>query len=167
MWKFLALRTHIAAFSGIILTIGILTAGVTLGTASPAFASVTVCLTNASTQCADVKDSSNTAGTRIWLYHSGNDDHWLVVQSQCDEIGLACFFIEDAVKPGLCMAATAGMGGEVKLEKCNDSGAWYNEGGNVLGNGFFGANGNLIANGSASKDFLYANRTGNWRQWNL
>jgi hypothetical protein len=55
----------------------------------------------------------------------------------------------------------------VKLEHCNDSGSWYNEGANKLGNGFYGANGNLIANGSASKDYLYASRTGNWHQWTI
>src|ERR1700761_7865617 len=69
---------------------------------------VKVCLENAETQCADVKDSSNTANTRVWLYHNGNDDKWLkVLDTECIGAGLEdCYFLEDAENTSLCLSAT-------------------------------------------------------------
>lgn len=158
--------------SSSVLAAGTLATGLALGTAAPASAAVqvTVCLTNASTQCADVRDSSDTAGTRVWLYakSGAKDDKWIEVSDANCAVGLtSCFYLEDAQNTSLCLAATGTGGAEIQLVRCNDTGAWYNEGGNVLGNGFYGANANLIANGSATKDYLFAKRTGNWHQWTI
>ena len=127
---------------------------------------VKVCLENAETQCADVKDSSNTANTRVWLYHNGNDDKWLkVLDTECIGAGLEdCYFLEDAENTSLCLSATGSFGADIELRNCSDTGAWFAHG-DELGNGDYGANGNLVANGDASKDYLYANRTGNWSKW--
>jgi hypothetical protein len=157
--------------SSTVLAAGTLATGLALGTAAPASAAVqvTVCLTNASTQCADVRDSSNTVGTRIWLYakSGAKDDKWIEAPDAGCAVAVACFYLEDAQNTSLCLATTGTGGAEIKLERCNDSGAWYNEGSNKLGNGFYGANATLITNGSATKDYLYANRTGNWHQWSI
>lgn len=115
-----------------------------------------------------MKDSVDTSGTRIWLYsRSGaNDYHWIQVFTSC-VAGSSCFYLEDAQNPSLCLAATGADGAQPQLRSCNQAGAWYNEGGNELGNGFYGAAATLITNGSASKDYLFGNRTGNWHQWTI
>jgi hypothetical protein len=129
---------------------------------------VTVCLKNASTQCADVKDSNNTSGTRIWLYpkSGANDYHWLYVGDPSCNPG-ACFYLKDAQKSALCLTATGANGARVELENCGEAGSWYNEGGNEQGNAFYGANATLITNASTTEYYLYANRTGAWRQWTI
>ncbi|HEY1616562.1 MAG TPA: hypothetical protein VGG25_03040 [Streptosporangiaceae bacterium] len=172
MRKNLTFRAQALAISGALLTVFALGAGPALGTAnaaaSPAISTITVCLTNASTQCADVKDDSNTAGTRIWLYDKSdaNSYKWVEASDSGCDAGVACFYLEDAQNTNLCLTATGTDGAEVKLENCNDAGSWYNEGANELGNGAYGANATLITNGSANEDYLYASRTGNWHQWN-
>lgn len=167
----LGIQRKILVLPAAVLAAGALTTGLGVASASPASAvtKVTVCLTNASTQCADVKDSSDTAGTRIWLYakSGAKDDKWIEASNPSCGAGVTCFYLEDAQNTSLCLAATGTNGAEVKLEHCNDSGSWYNEGANELGNGAYGAAGNLIANGSATKDYLYASRTGNWHQWTI
>ena len=129
---------------------------------------VTVCLTNAPSQCADVKDSADTSGTRIWLYSrsDANDYHWIEVSTGC-VAGSSCFYLEDAQNTSLCLSATGTNGAQIQLRNCNETGAWYDEGGNELGNGFYGAAATLITNGSASKDYLFGSRTGNWHQWTI
>lgn len=142
-------------------------AGTSSQTASRRAVTVTVCLKNASTQCADVMDSHNTSGTRIWLYPKSRakDYHWDYVSNPNCTAGVVCFYLKDAQATSLCLAATGTNGARVELRKCGDNGSWYNEGGNELGNGFYGANATLITNSDKTGYFLYANRTGNWRQW--
>lgn len=164
--KFLPLRAPMAILASVLLATSVATIGVSLGAASPAFASVTVCLTNAPGQCADVKDAHDVAGNPIWLWHNGNDYHWLEVTHQCG-IGKTCFFLEDARAPGLCLTAVGTNGTRTKLENCSDAGSWFNEGGNRLGNGFYGASGSLMTNGSANGYYLSAAFTGTWHQWNF
>jgi hypothetical protein len=161
-------------FSAMALTAGIATTGPSVGSASAAVTAPatptprTVCLTNASTQCADVKDSNDTAGTRVWLYDKSqaNDDKWIEVANPSCFIGAGCIYFEDAQNTSLCMSATGTGGAYVELENCEDRGSWYNEGSNILGNGFYGAAGNLGANGSASKDYVRALNNAAWHQWN-
>jgi hypothetical protein len=127
----------------------------------------TVCLKNAPSQCADVKDSSNTIGTRVWLYakSGAKDDLWLEIPYDCVIAGNNCFQLQDAQDPRLCMAADGAHGAEVTLQACEDDGSWYNQGGNKLGNGAYGQAGDLAANGSATKDYVYANNGATWLQW--
>jgi hypothetical protein len=149
-----------------VLAAGMLTTGLAAATASPASAAseITVCLKNAPKWCADVRNNSNTAGTRIWLWSNGSDDKWIETTNVSCVAGV-CFNLEDAQNTSLCLTATGTNGAEIKLEKCNNAGSWYNEGGNMLGNGFYGANGSLIANAAGQGDYLYSSRTGAWHQW--
>lgn len=175
------LRAQMLIFSNIALVAGALTVGLATGPAgavtasSPAAASSTikidstgVCLTNAPTQCADVKNDNNTAGTRIWLYpkSQGKSNQWILVSNPNCGAGAACNYFQDAANTNLCMTAMGTGGANVELQNCDDAGSWYNEGGNLLGNGAFGERGNLEANSSATGYYLYANEAGNWHQWN-
>ena len=129
---------------------------------------ITVCIHNKGLTgwCADVYDNHNTAGTRIWLWHNGSDDQWVVAAHQCAAIGLTCFALEDAQSRGLCMAATGTGGAPIELERCTDDGAWYNQGRDYLGNGFYGAAGDLDAQAAGQGQYLYAYSNGNYLAWN-
>jgi hypothetical protein len=129
---------------------------------------ITVCLHNSRLTgwCADVYNNHNTAGTRIWLWHNGSDDKWVVAATQCALTGMICFALEDAQSRGLCLTATGTGGAPIELERCNDRGTWYNQGGNELGNGFYGAAGDLDAQAAGQGQYLYAYRNGNYLTWN-
>ena len=102
-------------------------AGVSVVTADPASADpvVTICLTNAPSFCADVKNSVNTSGQPIWLYRpqdGAKDYHWIEVSVPCgDTVCLCpvsnCVEFEDAQNINLCLAASP-TGSSVELIGC-------------------------------------------------
>jgi hypothetical protein len=117
---------------------------------------VTVCSRHNTAYCADVKGNSNTKGTAIWLQHNGADDKWIMVTMSCTRIGLSCVKIEDAQKPTLCLTATGPNGAHIALETCGQQGAWYDQGGGELGNGWYGESGDMDTQGVGSGYYLYA-----------
>ena len=63
---------------------------------------------------------------------------------------------EDAQKPTLCLSATGAFGAHIALETCGDKGSWYNQGGGLLGNGWYGESGDMDTQGVGSGYYLYA-----------
>jgi hypothetical protein len=129
----------------------------------------TICAHTDTAYCVDVVGDSNTAGTRIWLYPNGADDHWNIVPTgqNCEWGSLVCYWIEDAENTSLCMSATGTGGSPIELEPCNDIGSWYDEGDYVLGNGAYGAGGNLDAQAIGTHDYLYALNGGKYQQFTV
>jgi hypothetical protein len=168
-----SLRTFTSLLTSLVLATGVLTAGLLLATASSASAApkapavqVTLCLTNSSSYCADVKDSDNVSGQPIWLYQSGNDDHWIMISGVTCTAGSNCFKFEDAQNTSLCLSTTVGRA--IELGTCGDRGSWYSEGGNLLGNGAYAASYTLMVQSPANKNLLTAlpaNTSGYWQQW--
>jgi hypothetical protein len=162
-------------------------AGVSVGTANPAFAApvVTVCLTNSPSFCADVKDSNNVSGQPVWLYRpidGAKDYHWYEVPTPCnDNFCLCpvsnCLEFEDVQNPNLCMALSSNLYG-VSLINCHLAdgtggtarAAWIQIGNN-LENYFLLTSHDLSVNGPLySGRYLYVaphvNPGGNvWQQW--
>lgn len=123
-----------------------------------------ICLLG-TTWCANVKNNSNTVGEPVWLWGpAGGDAAWEIVPDPSCVTGL-CYFVKDAQNSSLCMAATGTGNSNIELERCNEDGSWYDEGSWILGNAFYGANGNLIAMNAGTGDYLYANRTGTFMKW--
>jgi hypothetical protein len=136
---------------------------------SAASSGTTICAHTHPAYCADVRGNINKAGTKIWLYPHGADDHWIVVLNPqgCSVITIPCYFIKDAQNTSLCMAATGTGGAPIELETCNDSGSWYNEGNYILGNGRFGEAGTLDTQAIGTHDYLYALAGGKYRQFTV
>jgi hypothetical protein len=181
-------RKLISLAAGLVVTCGTF-AGVTMATAGPASASpvITICLTNASAFCADVKDSDNVSGQPIWLYRpqdGAKDYHWYEVPSYCPTMGSAtfcacpdqnCILFEDVQNPSLCLAATP-TGAGIELINCQyDQGgtarAEWVQLGNKLENEFQGGTGFLTVTGPLfSGRYLYtdppvASGGNEWQQW--
>jgi hypothetical protein len=129
----------------------------------------TICAHSNVAYCADLVGTSNVVGAKIWLYPNGSDDHWIVTLNTqgCSIISIPCYFVEDAQDTSLCMSATGTGGAPIELERCNDSGSWYNEGNYILGNGKYGAGGNLDAQAIGTHDYLYALNGGNYDQFTV
>jgi len=167
----LSLRAPISLFSSLLLASGVLTTGIILGTAGPAsaFPQVTIYLTNSTSYCADVKDSRNVSGQPIWLYKcsQAGDYHFYEVGGINCVAGSNCYNFEDVQNTSLCLSATSGR--TVALGTCNAGlSAWYRQGGNHMGNGFYGASGDLTVYSPLSNgDLLYAagSSSGAWQQW--
>lgn len=162
-------------------------AGVGVVTASPASADpvVTICLTNARSFCADVKNSNNTSNASIWLYRpqdGAKDYKWLEVPVPCTVFtcicdSADCISFEDVQSPTLCLAASP-TGTSVQLINCHIAdgeggtarAAWIHIGNN-LENFFLGTNHDLTVNGPLfSGRYLYAAQHVSpggalWQQW--
>jgi hypothetical protein len=165
-------RKLISLASSLVIVAGVCTAGFFLvaPTAANAATTVTICLTSATSYCADVKDSDDVSGQPVWLYKSSqaNDYHWVMVTGVSCIAGSNCYNFEDAQKTSLCLSVTSGR--SVVLGTCNGgAGSWYSEGGNLLGNGAYGASYTLmVANDTNSSllDGLPAHTSGYWERWN-
>lgn len=163
-------------------------AAVNVGTAGPASAQpdITLCLTNAPTFCADVKNANNTSGASILLYRpqdGAKDYHWLAVPINCTDAyclcpTVDCVAFEDAQNPNLCLGVAQSLRAVVLVgcEILNDQGgtqraAWYYLGGNNWANRDMGAQGLLTVNGPlADGRYLFpaphVNPGGaTWQQW--
>jgi hypothetical protein len=130
---------------------------------------VTVCSHANTAYCADVRGNSNTAGTAIWLQHNGADDKWIMVTRLCSRVGIYCVAIEDAQKPTLCLSDTGTAGSHIALETCGDKGSWYNQGGYILGNGWYGEAGDMDTQAVGNGYFLYGADSldgGKYLTWN-
>ena len=162
--------------------------GVGVVTAGPASAApeITICLTNASSFCADVKDSDNVSGQPVWLWQpkqGANDYHWYEVPVPCDDLTCACFGqtcveFEDAQNTNLCLGVSSNLRG-ISLIGCELTGvnggtaraAWIQEG-HYLVNFFLGAHsGYLAVNGPLFNGrYLYPSQSiapggSVWEQW--
>ena len=163
-------------------------AAVNVGTAGSASAQpdITLCLTNAPTFCADVKNANNTSGASILLYRpqdGAKDYHWLAVPINCTDAyclcpTVDCVAFEDAQNPNLCLGVAQSLRAVVLVgcEILNDQGgtqraAWYYLGGNNWANRDMGAQGLLTVNGPlADGRYLFpaphVNPGGaTWQQW--
>jgi hypothetical protein len=105
-------RKWFSVVASVLLACGLL-AGIGVAAAGPASAlpEISICLTNAPTYCADVKDANNTPGASIWLWRTSdgaNDYKWLEWQVPCtDSICIceasSCLEFQDAQDPGQCL----------------------------------------------------------------
>lgn len=137
--------------------------------AASAGTTVTICLTYASSYCADVKDGQNVSGQPIWLYEaSGSRDyHWILITGVSCVAGTGCYNFEDAQDTSLCLSTTVGR--EIELGTCGGRGSWYSEGGNLLGNGAYGASYTLMVRSVSDEVPLTAlpkGESGYWESWN-
>jgi hypothetical protein len=116
----------------------------------------TICAHTNTAYCVDIQ-GANAVGTKIWLYPNGANDHWDIVAAPqgCQFDSLGCYWFEDAQDTSLCMSTTGSDGAPIELEKCGDTGGWYNEGSYILGNGAYGEAGNLDAQAIGTHDYLY------------
>jgi hypothetical protein len=166
------LRKPVSLVSSLIIATGLLTTGAVLVTPSAASAAtqITICLTYASSYCADVKDGYNVSGQPIWLYANGRDDHWYLITGVTCIAGSNCYEFEDAQRPSLCLSATT-HNRNIVLGACNGGlGSWYPEGGGYLGNGAYGANYTLMVRSDVDGTLLQAlpaGTTGYWKRWAL
>jgi hypothetical protein len=155
-----------------VLATGVLTAGLAIAAPSAASArtTVTICLTSATSYCADVKDSRDVSGQPVWLYNSSqaNDYHWIFVTGVNCVAGTNCYNFKDAQNTSLCLSTTSGR--SIVLGTCNGGrGSWYSEGNNLLGNGAYGASYTLMVSNDASGVLLTAlpaHTSGYWERWN-
>jgi hypothetical protein len=95
--------------------------GVGIATAGSAFAlpEITICLTNSSSYCADVKDGVNNSGQPIWLYQpraGASDYKWFEAQVPCTSSyclcdGVGCVEFEDAQNTNLCLGVSSNLTG--------------------------------------------------------
>ena len=132
--------------------------GMTVAAPSASAASgVLICLQNHPTACATVHNDDNVAGDAVVLYsQGGSDGRWIIRGHTCTRIGVECFYIEDAEAPTLCLTATGAYGSPIQLKGCGDSGSWYDQGSYTLGNGWYGASGDLDAQVVGANQPLYA-----------
>ena len=141
--------------------------GLALAPSASAATGVLVCLHNHPTACATVHNDRNVSGNPVVLYsQGGTDGRWIPVSHDCTLTGVTCFYLEDAQSPGLCLDATGTNGSPIQLKPCSDSGSWYNQGGYRLGNGWYGASGDLDAQVVGANQPLYAFEGGINTTWN-
>lgn len=156
----------IVAALALMITCVMLGSGASKTHQAKAATTVKVCLLNYSSECANVYNNAKTANSRINIWQNGGSDLWEIVPTSC-VAGSACFYIKDAQNTALCMTATGTNGAVLELKNCAEAGSWYNEGDNIVGNGYYGQAGNMITNGNVSGDFLYAKQTGPWIRWSI
>jgi hypothetical protein len=132
--------------------------GVTVAAPSASAApGVLICLHDHPTACATVHNDNNVSGNAVVLYsQGGTDGRWITRSHDCTLTGITCFYIEDAQAPTLCLTATGTNGSPIQLKPCSDSGSWYNQGGFHLGNGVYGASGDLDAQVVGANQPLYS-----------
>jgi hypothetical protein len=150
------------------------------GSAAPDVPNVTIYLTNASSYCADVKDSVNSAGTAIWLYKcsGGKSEHWYEFGDvECGNGGQdICSYFVDTRNENVCL----GMNGarNVVLQGCGPNGAgyttselWILDTGTERGwrNFGWGPNGDLAVASDKQGDLLFGTDAsagcGCWYHW--
>lgn len=143
---------------------------------------VTLYLTNASSYCADVKNSNNTAGAAIWLYKcsAGKSEHWYEVDGlQCGSGSpeFICAELIDVRATGLCMSMNGSR--KVVLQNCGSNGngdpvesLWIPDTGAENGwrNLSWGPSGDLAVASNKQGDALYgvnasAGCGGCWYRW--
>jgi len=148
--------------------------------AAPDVPNVTIYLTNASSYCADVKDSVNSAGTAIWLYKcsGGKSEHWYEFGDvECGNGGQdICSYFVDTRNKNVCL----GMNGarNVVLQGCGPNGAgyttselWILDTGTERGwrNFGWGPNGDLAVASDKQGDLLFGTDAsagcGCWYHW--
>jgi hypothetical protein len=165
------LRRPVSLVSGLLLATGLLTTGLVFATAPAASAAVPIkiCLTYSSSYCADVKDGHHVSGNPVWLWRNGANSRWLLVTGVTCIAGSNCYEFQDAVNTHLCLTATVGR--SIVLGTCNGGrGSWYSEGGNLYGNGGYGASYTLMVRSTVDGSPLVAlpaHRAGYWEQWSL
>jgi hypothetical protein len=85
---------------------------------------ITIFLTNASSYCADVKNSVNKAGTTIWLYKCslGKSEHWYEIGGEACGVDAPtiCTEFVDVRNTSLCLAMNATR--HVVLQGCGSNG---------------------------------------------
>jgi hypothetical protein len=131
---------------------------------------VTLCLTNSSAFCADVKDSSDVSGQQIWLYNkaSANDYHWIEFSQTCPggtPGGASCFGFADAQNSNLCMGMNASK--NVILVPCSSTqSSWALNSDNHLRSAIWGPAGLLTVAKNANKYKLFGAYEGTaWQKW--
>ena len=147
----------------------------------PDVPNVTIYLTNASSYCADVKDSNNVSGTTIWLYKcaQGKSEHWYEIDGvDCGTSGqYICSYFIDVRNTSVCL----GMNGSrnVVLQGCGSNGngyrtseLWITDTGSENGwrNFDWGSNGDLAVASDKQGDKLYGTNAsagcgGCWYHW--
>jgi hypothetical protein len=137
---------------------------------APAFGTVTVWLTNASSFCADVKNSNNHAGATVWLYScsASHDDKWVEVPASCPLVPSPCFSFQDAQARSLCMDMPV-ADGYITLQSCSGvTAAWFIAGANEwLADAAWGGGIVATAASTVSGDPLFGEALHNgWQQWN-
>jgi hypothetical protein len=173
-----ALRRWLAVFA---VPVALATMAVLAPTgAASAAPNITIYLTNASSFCADVKDSVNKAGTPIWLYHcsQGKSEHWYDFGSQaCDMSGqYICDVFIDTRNQSLCLGVNAARSAVlVSGDSVNHPTTceWVVDTGGENGwrNAAWGAMGDLTVRGNVQGDLLFATETSNgdcpgcWWRW--
>jgi len=106
-----------------------LAGGTSVAEAAPSIAipNVTIFLTNASSYCADVKNSVNRSGTTIWLYKCslGRSEHWFEVDGlECGNLGIfVCSVFVDTRNTSVCMSMNGAR--NVVLAGCGNHGNSY------------------------------------------
>jgi hypothetical protein len=86
---------------------------------------ITIFLTNATSYCADVKNSVNKAGTAIWLYKcsAGKSEHWYEIGGRACGVQqpTICTEFIDVRNTSLCLAMNANR--NVVLQNCGVNGS--------------------------------------------
>ena len=132
---------------------------------------ITICLTNARSYCADVKDSSNRSGQPVWLYSSSSarDYHWYEIPATCPGAvpgSNACIAFSDVQNTGLCMGDNGAK--NVVLIRCSaEEAAWVFNANNHLRNATWGPQGDLAVTANANKRLLFTTYPGaaRWERW--
>jgi hypothetical protein len=137
--------------------------------AAPQTSSVTIYLTNASSFCADVKDSDNVSGQPIWLFScsSAGDKRWIPVEFSANcIIANPCYELQDAQDTSLCMSLDVSSN-TIVLGRCNVGLAgWYAPGGNLLENEFSASSGYLTSDAASNGELLRGKTIHNgWQKW--
>lgn len=132
---------------------------------------VTICLTNSSSFCADVKNDSNTSGQTVWLYSSSKAKsyHWERYAVQCPlqlPGSLNCLAFQDDQTTNLCMGDNGAK--NIVLMSCSAAeAAWVLNANNHLRNASWGPQGDLTVASNKSTEPLYSTYPGSgWQQWN-
>jgi hypothetical protein len=172
-------RLRFAVISVLVLA-GAFLVAVTAGpvTSASAAPEITICLTESSAYCVDVKSNDNVSGEEVWIWSNGADDHWYEVPVPSGSLTdlcapSSCVEFEDVENPGLCVGANASGG--IDLTNCGIAdgqggsalAAWIEEGDHLQN--FFWADRQLMTFGPLySGDPLYVNQypaSGGWYQW--
>lgn len=95
---------------------------------------VTICLTESSSYCVDVKSNDNVSGEPVWVWDNGADDQWYVWGESCVGIAGACYTacpvgvascyeFENAENPSLCWAIGPNEEGQLRACETGNGGA--------------------------------------------
>jgi hypothetical protein len=153
----------------------------TVGPTTKAFAAplITICLTESSSYCVDVKSNDNTSGEEVWIWSHGGDDHWYEIPlgcpSQYECIPACsvsdCLIFQDAENTSLCLAASQTEGADLISCQLAEGGtaraAWVQVGTHLV-NVFWGPNQLMVEGPLYNGDPLLVQpygAQGGWYQW--